>query len=149
MHVLPLNLKKLQSNLLNFWHVLSFCKIYLFLFDLPCSDNLDIVLPSKCFCGCCGHDHSYGSWIYNYLCNQCLSPQCCEFESCSDKVYSIQHYVTCGGSVFFFPGNPVSSSNKTDRHNITVESDIKHYNLTPSICIPHMCPSPIKLTAMI
>jgi len=23
--------------------------------------------------GCCGHD-SYGSWIYNYLCNQCLSP---------------------------------------------------------------------------
>jgi hypothetical protein len=26
---------------------------------------------------------SYGSWIYNYLCNQCLSPLIYEFESCS------------------------------------------------------------------
>ena len=30
-----------------------------------------------------------GSWIYNYLCNQCLS----EFEFRSDEVYSIQHYM--------------------------------------------------------
>jgi hypothetical protein len=22
----------------------------------------------------CGHDHMVGSWIYNYLYNQCLSP---------------------------------------------------------------------------
>jgi hypothetical protein len=29
---------------------------------------------------------TYGSWIYNYLCNQCLSPV-------HGEVYSIQHYV--------------------------------------------------------
>ena len=26
-------------------------------------------------------DHNYGSVIYNYLCNQCLSPLNCEFET--------------------------------------------------------------------
>jgi hypothetical protein len=36
---------------------------------------------------------SYGSWIYNYLRNQCLSPLRCEFEPGSGEVYSIQHYV--------------------------------------------------------
>jgi hypothetical protein len=34
---------------------------------------------------------SYGSWIYNHICNQCLSPQ--TFESRSGEVYSIQHYI--------------------------------------------------------
>ena len=32
---------------------------------------------------------SYGSWIYNYLCNQCLSPL---IEPRSGEVYSIQNY---------------------------------------------------------
>jgi hypothetical protein len=27
-----------------------------------------------CECVCQGTSWSYGSWIYNYLCNQCLSP---------------------------------------------------------------------------
>jgi hypothetical protein len=35
---------------------------------------------------------SHGSWIYNYLYNQWLSPSC-EFKPNSGKVYSIQHYV--------------------------------------------------------
>ena len=35
---------------------------------------------------------SYGSWIYNYLCNQCLSHWCCEFESPSGEVYNIMWY---------------------------------------------------------
>jgi hypothetical protein len=34
---------------------------------------------------------SYGSWIYNYLCNQCLSPLMLEFESRSR--WGVQHYV--------------------------------------------------------
>jgi hypothetical protein len=38
---------------------------------------------------------SYGSWIYNYLCSQWLASCWC-----------------------FFPGPPVSSTNKTDRHDI-------------------------------
>ena len=34
---------------------------------------------------------SYGSWIYNYLCNQCLYHWCCVFESRS--VRGVQHYM--------------------------------------------------------
>jgi hypothetical protein len=65
---------------------------------------------------------SYGSQIYNYLCNQCLSPL--KFESCSwrgvldttlcDKV--------CQWLVarrWLSPGTPVYSTNKSDRHDIT------------------------------
>jgi hypothetical protein len=33
---------------------------------------------------------SYGSWIYNYPCNQCLSP-CCEFDYRSGR--GVHHYV--------------------------------------------------------
>jgi hypothetical protein len=48
----------------------------------------------------------------------------CEFQSRSGDVYSVQHYVIkfvsdlwqVGG---FLRGTPVSSSNKTDRHDIT------------------------------
>jgi len=35
---------------------------------------------------------SYGSWIYNYLCNQCLSPLTLWVPT-HDEVNSIQHYV--------------------------------------------------------
>jgi hypothetical protein len=47
-------------------------------------------------------------------------PYSCKFESRSGEVYSIQHYVIKFVSdlrqVWFFP---VSSTNKTDRHDIT------------------------------
>jgi hypothetical protein len=63
-----------------------------------------------------GRPLSYGSWISNYLCN---------FESCSGEVYSIQHYVIKFVSdlrqsvVWWLVGTPVSSTNKTNLHNIT------------------------------
>jgi hypothetical protein len=50
---------------------------------------------------------SYCSWIYNYLCNQCLSPLTLQVRiSRSSEVYSIQHYViklsvSCDRSVVF------------------------------------------------
>jgi hypothetical protein len=51
---------------------------------------------------------SYGYWIYNYLCNQCLSSNnVVSSNSAHDEVYSIQHYmikvlsVTCDRSVVF------------------------------------------------
>ena len=94
---------------------------------------------------------SCGSWIYNYLCNQCLSPlklvgftttyaisayhhQRCEFESRSGKMYLIQHYVIKFVSDFvaghwFFPGTLVSSTNKTDLPRYSgniVDSGVKH-----------------------
>ena len=56
---------------------------------------------------------SYDSWIFNYLCNQ----WCCEFES--RKRRGVQHHAikyVCG---FLCMGPPVSSTKKTDRHDIT------------------------------
>ena len=69
---------------------------------------------------------SCASWIYSYLCNQCLSPlmlwvrisrmrHLLDNRLC-DKVYK---WLTTGQ---WFPfGTPVSSTNKTDRHDITEE----------------------------
>ena len=73
---------------------------------------------------------SYGSWIYNYLCNQCLSPlklwvrillmakftryNIIRIRTLYDKVY--QWLATIR---WFSPGTPVSFTNKTDRHDIT------------------------------
>jgi len=68
---------------------------------------------------------SYGSWIYNYLCKQCISPLTLRVRiNHSGEVYLIQHYVIkfvsglrqVGG---FSAGTLVSSTNKTDRHDIT------------------------------
>jgi hypothetical protein len=67
---------------------------------------------------------SYDSWIYNYLCNQRLSPHKlwvrtpfmarCTHTTLCDKV--CQWLVT---GQWFSPGTLVSSTNKTDRHDIT------------------------------
>jgi hypothetical protein len=46
---------------------------------------------------------SYGSWIYNYLCNQCLA----------------FHHLSCDFEFWFSPDTPVSATNKTDLHDIT------------------------------
>ena len=65
-----------------------------------------------------------GSWIYNYLCNQCLSPLTLWVRiplrrgvlvtTLCDKVCQ---WLSTGR--WFSPCTPVSSTNKTDRHNIT------------------------------
>jgi len=65
---------------------------------------------------------SYGSWIYNYLCNQCLSPLMLWFESRS--WWGVQHYVIKFVSDLrqvdgFLRALQVSSTNKTDCHDIT------------------------------
>jgi hypothetical protein len=52
---------------------------------------------------------SYGSWIYNYLCNQCLSQN-----PIHGKVYLIQHYVIKFVSVADRLFSPISSANKTE-----------------------------------
>ena len=67
---------------------------------------------------------SYGSWIYNYLCNQCLSPltlwvkillrQGVLDTTLSDKVCQL-----LAADWWFSQGTPVSSTNKTDCHDIT------------------------------
>ena len=65
---------------------------------------------------------SYSCWIYNYLCNQYLAHSANRVHG---EIYSIQNYVilkvcqwlTTGR--WFSPSTPVSSTNKTDRHDIT------------------------------
>ena len=92
---------------------------------------------------------SYGSWIYNYLCNTCLS---------SLKVWirfplwrgvldttlcdKVGQWLATGR--WFYLGTPLSSTNKTDRHennsNI-VESGVKHNNHTTSYALIILCES--------
>ena len=67
---------------------------------------------------------SYGSWIYNYPCNQCLLPLTLWVQiplwwgvldtTLCDKVYQ---WLVAGR--WFSQRTPVSSTNKTDLHNIT------------------------------
>jgi hypothetical protein len=71
-----------------------------------------------------GCDHMVASWIWIYLCNQCLSPQTLwSSNSVNGEVYPIQHYVIQFVSdlrqVGGFSGTPVSFTIKTDLHNIT------------------------------
>ena len=66
---------------------------------------------------------SYGRWIYNYLFNQCLTPLTLWVRialrlgvldtTLCDKVCQ---WLAAGQ--WFSPGTPVSSTNKTDRHDI-------------------------------
>ena len=63
---------------------------------------------------------SYGSWIY-YLCNQCLSPLMLRVRisiraRCTTLCDKVCRWFATGQ--LFSPGSPVSSTNKTDRHDI-------------------------------
>ena len=65
---------------------------------------------------------SYGSWIYNYLCNQCLSPlmlwvRISIRELCTTLCDKVCQWHSRGR--WFFSDTSVSSTNKTDRHDIT------------------------------
>jgi hypothetical protein len=61
-------------------------------------------------------------WIYNYLCNQCLSPLMLWVRisiraRCITLCDKVCQWLATGW--WFSPGTPVSSTNKTDRHDIT------------------------------
>jgi hypothetical protein len=65
---------------------------------------------------------SYGNWIYNYLCNHCLSPlmlwaRISIKARCTTLCDKVCQWLAKGH--WFSPGPPVSSINKTDRHDIT------------------------------
>ena len=64
---------------------------------------------------------SYASWIYNYLSNQCLSPLMLWVRilikaRCTTLCYKVCQWLTTDR--WFSPGPLVSSTNKTDRHDI-------------------------------
>ena len=64
---------------------------------------------------------SYGSWINNYLCNQCLSLLMWAWISirtrCTTLCNKVWQWLATGR--WFSTGPPVSSTNKTERHDIT------------------------------
>ena len=65
---------------------------------------------------------SYGSWIYNYLSNQCLSPlmlwgRISIRARCTTLCDKVCQWLATGP--WFLLGTPVSFTNKTDRHDIT------------------------------
>jgi hypothetical protein len=62
---------------------------------------------------------SYGSWIYNYLCNPCLSPLMLWVRisirtRCTTLCGKVCQWLGTGR--WFSPGVPASFTNKTDRH---------------------------------
>jgi hypothetical protein len=64
---------------------------------------------------------SYGSWIYNYLCNQCRSPlklwvRIPLRRSVLDTTVCDQLCQWLAAGRWFFSGTPISSTNKTCRH---------------------------------
>ena len=64
----------------------------------------------------------YGSWIYNYLCNQCLSPlmllvQISIRARCTTLCDKVHQWLATGR--WFSHGTPFSSTNKTECHDIT------------------------------
>ena len=114
------------------------CRLFFCLYNLKpsliCTTVLTINGPSWPW--------SYGSWIYNYLCNQCLSPLMLWVQlpprarrtTLCDKV---SQWLVAGR--WFSPGPSVSSINKTDHHDITkillkVALDTRELHL-PSICL--------------
>jgi len=91
-----------------------------------------ITTPHKKFHIFVLHDHiqfckgpswpwSYGGWIYNYLCNQWLLSlmlwvQILIRAGCATLCDKVCQWLASGR--WFSPGPPVSSTNKTDRHDI-------------------------------
>ena len=66
---------------------------------------------------------SHGSWIYNYLCNRCLSSLTLWVRIPSrrgvlDTTLCDEACQWLAAGRWFYPGTPVSSTNKTYRHDI-------------------------------
>ena len=100
-------LDSVSSSVSKFYSV---CIVYLF------------VLMFSIWCEGPSWSWTYGSWIYNYLCNQCLSPLMLWVRillrwgvldtTLCDKVCQ---WLAAGQ--WFSLGTPVSSTNKTDHHD--------------------------------
>jgi len=84
---------------------------------------------------------SYGSWTYNYPCNRCLSllmlwvqlPLRARCTTLCDKVCQC-----LAAGRWFSLGRPVSSTNKTERHDITeILLDEALNSIKKHLCIIH------------
>ena len=83
----------------------------------PCRRNINIFFWPL-YCRGPSWPWSYGSWIYNYLCNQCLSPLMSQVRisiraRCITLCDKVCQWLATGRLVSSVP--PVSSTNKTDQ----------------------------------
>jgi hypothetical protein len=95
--------------------------VYIFLMTFPVCVFFIHIWPTSWFWGL-SWSWSYGSWIYNYLCNRCLSSLMLRVRTrlmarCTTLCDQVCQWLATG--LWFSPSTPVSSTNKTDRHNIT------------------------------
>ena len=94
-----------------------FDRFFLFMLRPFATDIFDQYVFSSLIWG-----QSYGSWIYNYLCNQCYYHHWCLWvrismrARCTTLCDKVCQWLATGWWVS--PGPPVSSTNKTDRHDI-------------------------------
>jgi hypothetical protein len=91
---------------------------------------------------------SYGSCIYNYLCNQCLPPltlwvRISFSRGVLDTILCDKVCQWLATGRWFSPSTPVSSTNKTawpPRYNWNiVESGVKHHNHQPNRYYTRVC----------
>ena len=76
---------------------------------------------------------SCGSWMCNYLCNQCLSPLTLWVRKRLRR--GVLDTTLCDKVCrWFSPGTPVFSTNKTNRHDMTEISGIKHHKPNRYTC---------------
>ena len=97
----------------------------LFLFSIFLSFHFAAVCPQfslryiNVYCCFWGPSWSWscGSWIYNYLCNQCFSTNV--VDSTRAQMHWIHSLSVTDDKSLVFPGPTVSSTNKTERPDIT------------------------------
>jgi hypothetical protein len=110
---------------------------------------VDMWADDKCSVWCCTLNKcvdmwaavSYGSWNYNYLYNQCLSPLTLwegipPMRSVLDTTLCVNVCQWLATGSWFSPGTPISSTNKTDPHEYNwhiVESDVEHHKPTYTV----------------
>jgi hypothetical protein len=86
---------------------------------------------------------SYGSWIYNFLCNQCLSPLTLWVRiplsrGIFDKILCYK-VTACR---WYYSGTPVSSTNKTDSHSDMIPYSNLYHILYGETCT-YPCSTPV------
>ena len=92
-----------------------------------------------------GLSWSYGSWIYNYICDQCLSPQMLRVPIPLRQ--GVLNTTLCDtvcqwleAGLWYSPSTPVSSTDKTVYHNINeILLKVELNTLTPTIVWNNKC----------
>ena len=104
------------SFFLKIWIQISYSKSFFYIYIV---ESCYLLISRELLCS-----WSYGIWIYNYLCNLPITTNIVSLTPVHGEVYSIQHYVIKFVSDLrqvdgFLLGTPVTSINKTDRHDTT------------------------------